>query len=342
MEAYRHSPLLLQTAIRNAVAGVTVPKSVDGKLYRLPGNLTVLNFCSKTARATASRLMGGFFLEKGWRVSTAPADAARLADEAAVALPPRSGWSTPDLPKGYAFLADPFFHPMGSGLLVEGLRQATNHGEILHIDGKHIARLSAPTGHQSYPACVAEAGSHYLVPEMADCSSQRIYRFEGAGLKGVGELRMPGGAELLDPTLHRSGEHLFLFANLADEGDSVLRLWHSKSLFEEFAEHPASPVLISPAGARMAGALHHAGPRLLRFGQDFRRRYGDGIIIFEIEELSPTTYREQQIGEYRFDEVRGPHTLNFKDDVAAFDWYENHFSLLAAPRRLRRAKPRTG
>jgi hypothetical protein len=90
----------------------------------------------------------------------------------------------------------------------------------------------------------------------------------------------------------------------------------------------------------MAGSVMRAGSRLLRFGQDFRGRYGDGLVIFGIDELDEGSYRETLLGELRFGEVSGPHTINFKDGVAVFDWYSNRFSALAAVRRLRRARPK--
>ena len=340
IETYRHSPFLLEAGVRNAVAGVELPKSATGKLYRLPGNLTVLRFCAKLARGTAARLLEGAFFEKAWRISSAPAEPARIASHPQAAIAGRAEWKTPELPEGYAFLADPFFHPNGDGLLVEGLARATDHGEILHMSGGRLARISPVTRHYSYPGCVTEEGEHYVVPETADWSPQRIYRLVGDRLEDVAEMKLPGAPRLLDPTLHRSDGTLFLFANVADEGDRVLRLWHSKSLFGAFEEHPASPIRISPVGARMAGSLALVDGRLLRFGQDFRGRYGDGLIIFGIDELDERSYRETHLGELHFPDVSGPHTLNFSGGEAVFDWYSNRFSLLAAVRRLRRARPK--
>jgi hypothetical protein len=116
----------------------------------------------------------------------------------------------------------------------------------------------------------------------------------------------------------------------------VLRLWHSESLFGTFAEHAASPIRISPAGARMAGSIHVAanGARF-RFGQDLRRNYGDGIVIFRVDAISPTEYRETEVGGVRLTGLRGPHTLNFHDGDLVLDYYTERFSPLAGIRRLR-------
>jgi hypothetical protein len=59
VEAYRHSPLLLRTAIRNALAGTSWEPPQWGPAYRLPGNAAVAGFVLGRARAAASHLLYG-------------------------------------------------------------------------------------------------------------------------------------------------------------------------------------------------------------------------------------------------------------------------------------------
>jgi len=77
------------------------------------------------------------------------------------------------------------------------------------------------------------------------------------------------------------------------------------------------------------------GPALIRVGQDYSGAYGDGVILFEIERLKPTDYREHEIGSLRFDDVRGPHTINLRDGHILFDFYRDRVSPVAGLRRLR-------
>jgi hypothetical protein len=91
----------------------------------------------------------------------------------------------------------------------------------------------------------------------------------------------------------------------------------------------------------MGGGLLRADGRLIRLGQSFVGDYGDGLFAFEIQELSPTRFKEERIGELRFQGVKGPHTLNVRDGHVTFDWYKDKFAVMAAARRLmakRRAK----
>jgi len=147
------------------------------------------------------------------------------------------------------------------------------------------------------------------------------------------ELRIAGSPRLLDPTPLIYDQTTYLFGNIASEGGSVLRLWFARTLCDEFVEHPASPIRISPNGSRMAGAPVRIDDRLVRFGQDFRRSYGDGLAAFAITHLDERDYREEIIREFHFKHCLGPHTLNLSHGEAAFDFYTEGFSLLAGLRR---------
>ena len=89
----------------------------------------------------------------------------------------------------------------------------------------------------------------------------------------------------------------------------------------------------------MAGQILRTSAGMFRFGQRWEHRYGDGIVTFEINELSEGRYRETARGSVELAVVKGPHTLNFCDSMAVFDWYEDHFTLLAGPRRALAALP---
>jgi len=339
IEAYRHSPLLLKVALANLAAGKRLAKLPNGKNYRLPGNATVAAFVLARIVSTVRRLVYGAFYEKQWRVSTAPADPESAAGAFPVPIPPPQAWNIVPLPSGYAFLADPFFGPRGDGLLVEALNGATDRGEILWLRGDAATRLSDPDHHHSYPATADTDEGCLLIPEMSEKGRQRLYLLSEAGLADLGELAVPGDPRLLDPTLYAVNGRVYLFANRADEGDGVLRLWVAESVRSDFVEHPASPILISPRGARMAGSVLATEEGVFRFGQDLRTRYGDGLVAHRIEELSPSAYREAAVGDYRFSDRRGPHTIQVRDRLIAFDWYRERFHPLAGLRRLRRSKP---
>lgn len=334
IEAYRHSPLIMNEAVRNAVAGRWLDKPCTGRNYRLPSNATVARFAFGSAGHLARRLLYGAFVEKRWQVSTAPTGGAEVpALLAGGRFPDAAGWRTLDVPPAYTFYADPFFSSDPSGILVEALRASTGIGEIVLVDSEH-RRVSDAPNHVSYPATFEHCGRQLVIPEMVACSAPRIFAFEDGALRDVGPLKVAGEPRILDPTLLEQDGHLYLFGNDLELGANALHLWSADSLEDEFRPHPASPVRVSPEGARMAGNLICSGDRLIRLGQDFTSGYGDGIIGFEIETLTPDSYRERRLGRLRFTERRGPHTLNVRDGEMVFDWYVDRVSPLASFRRL--------
>ena len=330
-DAYAVSPLILQRAIRAAAEGQSLDLVPEGSNYRLPGLGSVLRFTARLADAKVRRLVYGALFEKEWQVAEAPLRSDML--QLLQSFPPPAEWRTIDRPRRYRFLADPFPHPAG-GVLVEALRSSTGLGEILHITSQG-SRVLLDGRHYSYPAPLTAGGENYLVPELTDWSSPRVFRLGQDAVHDAAPLDIPGRPRLLDPTPFQSGGRIYLFANLLSEGSSILRLWVGSSILDPFTEHPDSPIRLSPAGSRMGGAIIERAGQLYRVGQDFRGDYGNGILLFRIDELSPASYRETLVAEFRFDDRSGPHTLNLTGDTALFDYYRQRFSLTAGLRRMR-------
>ena len=332
VEAYRHSPLLLRSAIHNALAGAAWEPAQLGRAYRLPGNVTVARFGFDRIARRLSRLAYGLCREKRWSVATAPAPdpltletlTRQLAQETKVV----------PTPPGYRFIADPFHLP-DNGLLVEAMSDRSARGQILHVGRGESHRMSGRGGHFSYPSIIQSDNGIWVVPEVSDWSATLAYPLTEAGFGQPFELQLPGRPRLLDPTPLREGNSVYLFGNIAAEGPSVLRLWVASALEDEFVEHPSSPIRVSPNGARMAGIPIRIAGELVRVGQDLRAAYGDGISFFRVTRLDRNAYAEEPVGEFRFPDRRGPHTLNLLRGEMAFDYYQDVFSPLAGIRRYR-------
>jgi hypothetical protein len=339
MESFRHSPLLLNRAIENALSGVSIPKARNGKNYRLPSNWTVAKHVMRTGWIFAKRMAYGLLAEKNWRVAViAPGDSAFELATSTKAFPALGSWDDLKTPPGYTFLADPFFTPDG-GLLVEALEANSGRGALLHMGPEGTTKLNDAGGHHSYPAVVEDNGQHYCVPEIADWSPPMIYPLENKGEK-LGApiaLDIPDPSGITDPTFLRHNGKLWLFGNRKAEGSSVLRLWSADSLFGRFTEHPQSPIRISPNGGRMGGNCLSKDGKLYRLGQNFEVDYGDGISVFEIETLDTDQYAERHVGGLRFTGVKGPHSFNLSNDhkKVVFDWYSDRYTPMAGIRRLR-------
>ena len=333
VEAFRVSPLLLDRAIEKVLAGETAAFP-PGRTYRLPSNVSVIAFWAKLIRNLIRRAHYGAFVEKRWQVASA-ADTGDQPASSLSHLPRMEDWRVVPMPSGFRFIADPFFHPGGEGILVEGMSNSSGRGEIVQLHHGDVRRLTPGPGHWSYPATITADAEHFVVPEAVERRPVQLFRLTADGLEAVPGFSVDGGPRLLDPTIVRWQGRLYLFGNRLEEGAGVLRLWSSETLTGKFAEHPCSPVRISPEGSRMAGNILVRGQSLWRFGQDLSRDYGDGVILFEIQQLSADAYSEAEWSRLKFAEVRGPHTINFDRGRILFDFYRNHASPVAGLRRLK-------
>jgi hypothetical protein len=85
----------------------------------------------------------------------------------------------------------------------------------------------------------------------------------------------------------------------------------------------------------MAGALVETQERLFRLGQQGQGDYGNGLVLFTIDQLARSKYQETEVGRFRLASAKGPHTLNFREGRAVFDWYQDRFSPVAGLRRIK-------
>lgn len=342
-EALFHSPGMIHEALRNLETG---RPGFDGRLgrnYKLPSNITVVVFGMAMAFRKLGHIIFGLFFEKRWAVAVMQSDLAidqLLADPTILRAAESRKLLT--VPPGYTFAADPF--PLGGSgqLLAEALNARSGLGEVITYrapfegDG-HPARIHTPadSGHFSFPAGIEDHGTWYVVPETADWSPPMIMQMEQDSLVQKAFLNLPEDVRLVDPVLHTHKGRVYLFGNTLESGAHTLWLWSAAAIDQQFEAHPASPILISPIGARMGGSIIEESGRLFRLGQDFSGEYGDGVVLFEIMELDKAGYREEFRSKSKFDNPAGPHTLNRIPQGYAFDLYRTKFSPLAGVRRLR-------
>lgn len=335
IEAFRHSPLLINTAIRNAIAHRSLDKPCNGRNCRLPTNAQVFRFAVGMATRFVRRLLYGGFVEKAWKVSTSPVQPQQLALLiSGEGFPSPRDWTDLPIAKEYLFYADPFFTSRPSGILVEALDRRSGTGRIVFIDGDDHRCVATGEGHMSYPSIALIDGREFVLPETATWSPPLLCRLAGDHLETKHALKLPAPARVTDGTLFEHDGRVYLFGNIRDKGSTALYLWSAEAVHDHFSLHPASPIRISPQGGRMGGALARIDGKLVRFGQDFTRNYGDGLLAFEIAALSASEYQERYVGRVGFSDRQGPHTLNVADGMLLFDWYVERVSALAGLRRL--------
>ena len=279
--------------------------------------------------ALIRHLLYGAFIEKRWRIATvavgecaSPLDALEEAG--------RSRWDVFPLPDGVTFLADGFFAPDGA-ILCEAMDARSAKGRLFRFSDNQTQALTEAGHVWSYPFVLDDL----VLPETATWRAPAAYRLSPDGAEKAFDLQFDRPERLIDPTFFAHDGRVFLFANRLEEGADCLRLWVAPSLDGRFEEHPASPIHRSKRGSRMAGRVMRWNEGLFRLGQDWREHYGDGLIAFRITELTLDRYAEEEVGDFHFDHVKGPHTLDLRDNRLLFDYYEHRFSWLAGWRRFK-------
>lgn len=236
-------------------------------------------------------------------------------------------------PQGYIFLADCFWSQEGH-IYAEALKAARGVAEIIKIaPSRHEVVSNQPDQHWSYPFSFLHAGCEYLLPEVAQWSPPFMLSTQDSAAEKI-YLKGLEGHRLVDPTLCQHEGHWYLFAGEAPLANQQLNLWVSASgPAGPYNRHPCSPIVVDTTCARMAGAIILERGKLVRLGQDFSDGYGSAITTCEIEQLTPSVYRERKIGRISMASAKGPHTYAARNDKALFDWYEESFSPLAGCRR---------
>ncbi len=204
-----------------------------------------------------------------------------------------------------SFVADPFMIQVDATWYVffEIMHAKSGKGEI-GVATSHDARnwtyqkvVLAEPFHLSYPYVFEWNGDYFMVPESYQAGEARLYRATDfpKGWKLVQTLiRAPF---IVDSSLFRHDNRWWLFADTSAEmNNQTLRLYHSENLSGPWREHPRSPLVDGDARmARPGGRVLCDGGRIYRFTQACLPYYGTEVRAFEIDQLTATSYHEQEV-----------------------------------------------
>lgn len=203
------------------------------------------------------------------------------------------------------FIADPFMIQVEQTwyMFFEVFNNETSRGEIglaTSPDGKkwnYEKIVIAEPFHLSYPHVFEWMGEYYLIPESFQDASIRLYKASKfpTDWQFVGNL-MSGGI-FLDASLIRYADKWWLFTETNPEHKyDTLRLFYADDLLGNWQEHPLSPIIQGNAHiARPAGRVIMHNHQIIRYTQDCDPDYGIQVRAFAIDELSTTTYHEQEV-----------------------------------------------
>jgi len=294
------------------------------------GDLSHLEICKLTAKLIYRRIKHRLLAnnDHAWSMAVAPSTGptGQIKDLANMTMitPPED-----------RFWADPFVvdHQNQSYLFFEELKYSEGIGKIAVAKVNQDGLMSEPeivldkSWHLAYPQVFFHDSRWWMIPESGDAERVDLYvadDFPG-GWRHVQTLIE--GQRLFDSTLLHKDGLWWLFATRACDGISgndELHLFSSQSLdSQDWQPHPQNPVMSDATCARPAGAFLQENGRLYRPSQDSRERYGYGLVMNEVVELSTSKYQEFVLDRILPERLgwgyRGMHTLNKSASLTTVD-----------------------
>lgn len=338
---YECGPHLLKRALLQLKKGgsleMTAPAKL-GRLYRNPGLIDIIRFMFAVFLNTCRWMFEKSFYEFSWKIGRIP-------------TPPLDGdvELMPEWIQGPAggFLADPGSVPGANDtVLVEHFNRDTLKGVISSLRGiegdlseVRVTTLLDLERHLSFPQVYHVDDKFWLVPETANHGKQLAFELDAAlCVRNPDNPMVVQGLYGVDPVLFFNDGLWWAFTSPGGSlGGHLLNAFYSTSFLGPYKPHDANPVVIDPYGARPAGAVVERDGKLFRFGQVIERRYGQGIDVFEIAELSTYYYKEKRVARLRLkpDANTGTHGIALYSWGAMVDGYRMRFSIWAGVRRIR-------
>jgi hypothetical protein len=148
--------------------------------------------------------------------------------------------------------------------------------------------------HLSYPQVFARDGEVWMIPEASAENRLLLYRADRFPDRWVREAVLIEGAELSDATLIERDGLLWLIGAGRDgygSASDMMVAYSAPRLSGPWTPHRRNPVLIDCRRARPGGSFVEIGGRLYLPVQDGSIRYGGGLALAELLELSEEAVR---------------------------------------------------
>jgi hypothetical protein len=238
-------------------------------------------------------------------------------------------------PKGTDW-ADPFivFENSTYFVFIEEKHHSSKAGviSVLRFNEKGVLQDQIPkpvlkeSFHLSYPFVFKNEGTHFMLPEMAQAGKVVLYKAVDFPYKWEPISILLDECSLYDPTLHFHQDKWYLFGTQrlkqGNSADMYLHIYYSDALNGTWQAHNENPIKQTVNGARPAGRLFYENGKLIRPAQIGAPKYGYGICFHEVEELTPTAFREKPIStivpKWK-KHLKATHTINFEGDMTVID-----------------------
>ena len=244
------------------------------------------------------------------------------------------------------WIADPFLYEFEGRhyLFVEQYNQEKGRaglGVYEFVDGKPANnRLIIENDyHMSYPCIFNYKGRHYIIPESSANNTIDLYEADSFPYEWSHKAVLLSGEKYVDSTVFFVDETVYLLSYKSDKGGWKLVLFELK--LDEYRLIKLCEKEYSKNIGRPAGLLYRSG-KLFRPSQDCRKKYGEALIINEVDIISNKVYREHFSSRISYKDIVSPiniqriHTINRDSQYEVVDLFEEKLELLRAFRILKR------
>ena len=306
---------------RNAIATVRM-RSPDSPLGLAAGVRAICTEMSATARLRWKKRRSRNTWILVFRHSPALLDPRTPEwDDGVVLRSPRGFWADPCVVEA----AGRHF------VFVEEMDRRTGKGTIACValesaGARRLGLALKEAGHLSFPQVFQWEGSWYLTVESSEERRVSLYRAIAFPLEWERVRDLVSERVCVDPVLHFHEGRWYLFANVAENGNSTwdeLFLFVAEDLSDPFRPHPCNPIVSDVRRARLAGRLFHRAGMLIRPAQDCVPNYGSAVVFNEIVQLDPLHYSERVLSRLAppgwVGSVDGCHTFSAAGGIEVVD-----------------------
>lgn len=218
-------------------------------------------------------------------------------------------------------------------VFIEEVPPDTERGHIAVLTVSADGRWSTPKTvlerpyHLSYPFLFEWENYLYMIPESAENRSIELYKCLEFPSKWEFGVTLMRDVSAFDATLFHFNGKWWMFANVKEQDttsswDELHLFYSDRPVSTDWVRHPCNPIVSDVRYARPAGKIFEEDGRIYRPSQDSSYRYGYGLNINEIVELTTSVYREIPVRKIEPDwsrSIKGVHTFSRIGDLTVID-----------------------
>lgn len=251
-----------------------------------------------------------------------------------------------DVPTG-TWIADPFIYEANGAhyLFVELFEKEKNKaciGYYRFIDGEPVfqGKIIEQPYHMSYPCIFEYDGEHYMIPESSAGNTVDLYRAVQFPDQWVLDTTFLTDVKYVDTTVVKLDNDFYALAYGKEGREWRLKLFAldmKQRTFQCIAEKAYETNIGRPAGYFLYDGI------LKRPAQDCSRKYGEALLIYQIDKLGQGCLDEHLVDKQYANKVLLPnpadriHTYTCSSMYEVVDVYYEHFDLLHGVKIFRRA-----